>query len=64
MGASNFNTNSLAHLSSQAFALKMYLNTTFSTLMLESMELWMLVCLCMKYDITTNAFSIVSSTIG
>ena len=43
MGASNFNANSLAYLSSQAFALKMYLNTTFSTLMLESMELWMMV---------------------
>lgn len=41
VGASNTNANSLAHLSSQALALKMYLNTTFSTLMLDSMESWM-----------------------
>ena len=41
VGASNSNATSLPHLSSQALALKMYLNTTFSTLKLDSMETWM-----------------------
>ena len=41
VGASNTNATSLPHLSSQALALKMYLNTTFSTLKLDSMETWM-----------------------
>jgi hypothetical protein len=44
MGASNSNTDSVMYLSSQAFALKMYLNTTFSTLILDSMECWIKVC--------------------
>ncbi len=44
LGASSSNFNLLHLLTSQAFALKMYLNTTFSTLMLESMETWMKVC--------------------
>ena len=41
VGASDDNPGSLHRLSSQALALKMYLNTTFSTLMMESMETWM-----------------------
>ena len=44
VGASSSNATSLPHLSSQALALKMYLNKTFSTLKLDSMETWMKVC--------------------
>ena len=48
VGASNSNATSLPHLSSQALALKMYLNTTFSTLKLDSMETWMKVRLTLR----------------
>lgn len=54
VGASSSNSSSLVHLSTQALALKMYLNTTFSTLMLESMESWMKVLFTY---ITTKASS-------
>lgn len=41
VGASSSNATSLHHIAPQALALKMYLNTTFSTLQLDSMETWM-----------------------
>ena len=44
VGAAETNTSSLSRLAPQALALKMYLNTTFSTLQLASMETWMKVC--------------------
>ena len=61
MGASNTNATSLPHLSSQALALKMYLNTTFSTLKLDSMETWMKV---RPYpsDVAASSFVFISST--
>ena len=40
LGASSTNYTHLHRLASQAFALKMYLNETFSTLKLDSMETW------------------------
>jgi len=40
VGASSSNFDDLSQLCSQALALKMYLNTTFSTLMLDSMDCW------------------------
>ena len=41
VGASDSNSAHLPLLAPQAVALKMYLNTTFSTLQLSSMETWM-----------------------
>ncbi|CAI8057001.1 CAD protein [Geodia barretti] len=41
LGASETNASTLPLLSPQSLALKMYLNTTFSTLQLPSMETWM-----------------------
>lgn len=41
VGASSSNSSSLSLLAPQALSLKMYLNTTFSTLQLDSMETWM-----------------------
>lgn len=40
VGASSTNFDTAAELSSQAASLKMYLNQTFSTLMLEDMTIW------------------------
>ena len=60
LGASNSNATSLPHLSSQALALKMYLNTTFSTLKLDSMETWMKVHFN-TLDVAA-AFCVISST--
>ena len=41
VGAAETNAAGLSLLAPQALALKMYLNTTFSTLQLGSMETWM-----------------------
>ena len=52
LGANNNNACHLPLLSSQAFALKMYLNKTFGSLQLDSMDVWMKVsyeCVCSKY---------------
>ena len=51
LGASNDNACNLPLLSSQALALKMYLNKTFGSLQLDSMDVWMKVrvmssCVC------------------
>ena len=61
VGASNSNATSLPHLSSQALALKMYLNTTFSTLKLDSMETWMKVRFNPS-DVVASSFVFISST--
>ena len=44
VGAAVDNAESLPELSKQALALKMYLNETFTSLRLDSMETWMEVC--------------------
>lgn len=49
LGASATNHTHLHRLASQAFALKMYLNTTFSTLRLDSMESWMKVIMLNQF---------------
>ena len=41
LGASATNWSRLHRLSSQAIALKMYLNPTFTSLQLDTMEVWM-----------------------
>lgn len=46
VGASTGNCDILNLLSSQALALKMYLNTTFSSLKLDSMDSWIKVGYC------------------
>ena len=44
VGAAVDNATILPELSKQALALKMYLNETFTSLRLDSMETWMEVC--------------------
>ena len=44
VGAAVDNAETLPELYKQAFALKMYLNETFTSLRLDSMETWMQVC--------------------
>lgn len=44
VGAAVDNAQILPDLSKQALALKMYLNETFTSLRLDSMETWMAVC--------------------
>lgn len=44
VGAAIDNAETLPDLSKQALALKMYLNETFTSLRLDSMETWMEVC--------------------
>ena len=44
VGAAVDNAEILPNLSKQALALKMYLNETFTSLRLDSMETWMEVC--------------------
>ena len=44
VGAAVDNATTLPVLSKQALALKMYLNETFTSLRLDSMETWMEVC--------------------
>ena len=44
VGAAVDNAQILPDLSKQALALKMYLNETFTSLRLDSMETWMEVC--------------------
>ena len=51
VGAAIDNAKTLPDLSKQAFALKMYLNETFTSLRLDSMETWMEV-LQILYQIT------------
>lgn len=55
VGAAVDNAQILPDLSKQALALKMYLNETFTSLRLDSMETWMEVChivlwVCLIYN--------------
>lgn len=50
VGAAIDNAETLPDLSKQALALKMYLNETFTSLRLDSMETWMEVCREYRFD--------------
>ena len=64
VGASNANASSLVHISSQALALKMYLNATFSTLMLDSMESWLKVRILLLHTLVTSVLLSVCAACG
>jgi carbamoyl-phosphate synthase/aspartate carbamoyltransferase/dihydroorotase len=51
MGASNTNFTTVNTLASQAVALKMYLNDTFTTLKMDDMGVWMKVVSCRLHNI-------------